>query len=101
MSDAGLTGRYSHHACLVFQTNLQSQCKMPTQIFPKEILERTTEYHLSRHRSSTQVVYITILLALLVAIAILPFLNVDVSVKSQGLLKPLRRSVPSKPPPQA
>lgn len=63
---------------------------MPTQfLFPKEILEQTGEYHLSRHRSSTQLVYITVVLTLLATIAILPFVSVDVSVKSQYPTKPL------------
>jgi HlyD family secretion protein len=57
------------------------------QFFPKEVLTHTTEYHLSLRPRGIQEIYVTVVLGLLIAIAVLPFLWVDVSVKSEGILK--------------
>ena len=56
-------------------------------IFPKEILTHTTEFHLSHHPRTPQVIYVSIVLGLITLVALLPFLWVDVSVKSEGILK--------------
>lgn len=56
-------------------------------VFPKEIIEFTTEHHLARHSRSSQIIYIILVLSLLAFVTLLPFLLIDVSVKSTGLLK--------------
>ncbi len=61
---------------------------MPAQsLLPKEIIEFTTEHHLARHSRTSQIIYITIVVSLIAFVALLPFLQIDISVKSTGLLK--------------
>jgi HlyD family secretion protein len=59
------------------------------QLYPAEYAEDSIEHHLARHSSRSQVIYLTIVLGLLVAIASLPLLKVDVSVQSAGIIRPL------------
>lgn len=61
---------------------------MDRQIFPAEILEFTLEHTLQKHSTKSQAVYIGITLAILGFIASLPFIHVDVSVQSRGVLRP-------------
>ena len=58
------------------------------QVFPKEIIESTVETHMFRHRTKSKIVYLIILLAVLTALALLPFTNVDVYSASRGIIKP-------------
>lgn len=56
-------------------------------LFPKEIIERTAECHLSRHSTFSLAIYVSVILVLIAALTSLPFVYVGVSVKSQGLIK--------------
>ncbi|MEZ4947553.1 MAG: HlyD family efflux transporter periplasmic adaptor subunit [Cyclobacteriaceae bacterium] len=61
---------------------------MPSSdVHPKEIIEFTTEYHLARLSRKSQAIYIIIILTLIAFCILLPFLFIDISVKSTGLLK--------------
>jgi len=58
-----------------------------TQIFPPEIIEYTAESHFAKQGKSTRVIYVAVLLALVGFIAITPFVNVDVTTQSRGIVK--------------
>ena len=59
------------------------------QLYPGEYGEDSIERHLARHSSRSQVIYLTIVLVVLVAIASLPLIKVNVSVQSAGIIRPL------------
>ena len=61
---------------------------MKKQIFPKEIIENTIEVHQFKHTNKSKIIYSIILLALIVALASLPFINVTIYNTSQGLIRP-------------
>jgi HlyD family secretion protein len=56
-------------------------------LFPSAILESTTQHLLARQNRAPQVIYVAILVSVIALIASLPFLVVDVTVKSAGMLK--------------
>lgn len=56
-------------------------------IFPKEILENTTQVHQFKHRKRSSIIYTTFLIALICIFISLPFIKVDVYTSSRGLLK--------------
>ena len=58
------------------------------QVFPKEIIESTVQIHIFRHSTKSKVIYLIILLAVLTALALLPFTNVDLYSTSRGIIKP-------------
>ncbi|HEX8272164.1 MAG TPA: HlyD family efflux transporter periplasmic adaptor subunit [Longimicrobiaceae bacterium] len=62
---------------------------MQSRLYPAEFAEDSIERHLIRHSTRSQVIYVTIVLVLLAAIASLPFLRVDVSVRSSGIIRPV------------
>jgi HlyD family secretion protein len=57
------------------------------QPFPAGFLEHTSEHHLAPHTRKSQIVYIAIIVSLIAGVGLLPFLYVDVSVKSFGSLR--------------
>lgn len=59
----------------------------PTNFLPKEILQHTTQYHLARYSRPGQTIYIIIVISILAFIASLPYIFIDISIKSIGLLK--------------
>ena len=61
---------------------------MKKQIFPKEIIENTLEVHQFKHTNKSKIIYSFILLALIVALISLPFINVTIYNTSQGLIRP-------------
>lgn len=59
------------------------------QLFPVEVIEHSTFTWLPRVQVRTQLIYTTVLLAVLVSLLALPFIKVDVSVKSGGIVRPI------------
>lgn len=59
------------------------------QLFPVEVIEHSTFTWIPRVQVRTQVIYTTVLLAVLVSLLALPFIKVDVSVKSGGIVRPI------------
>jgi multidrug resistance efflux pump len=57
------------------------------QLFPPEIIEYTAESHFARHGKATGIIYVTVLLALVACIAVTPFIKVDVTTQSRGIVK--------------
>lgn len=62
---------------------------MANKLFPKEIIDDSSEANFSKHSVQTKLIYVTVLLALVAIFIALPLLHVTVSVKSQGVIKPL------------
>jgi HlyD family secretion protein len=58
-------------------------------LHPDPIIEHTTEAYLPQVSVQSQLIYTTILVALIVAIVALPFIYVDVSVQSMGVVRPV------------
>lgn len=56
-------------------------------IFPKEILENTTEVHQFKHSKKSSIIYSIFLIALIGAFIALPFIKVDVYTSSRGIIK--------------
>ncbi|MFA9392664.1 MAG: hypothetical protein ACERKD_22840 [Prolixibacteraceae bacterium] len=57
------------------------------QLFPPEIIEHTTESHFSRHSKTTQIIYLVVLLGLAAAIAATPFIKVNITTQSRGIIR--------------
>ena len=60
---------------------------MQNQIFPTEIIDNTTEVYLPRVTVRGQLIYSMLLLSIIAGLASLPFIFVDVSVKSTGIIR--------------
>jgi membrane fusion protein, peptide pheromone/bacteriocin exporter len=60
---------------------------MQSQLFPPEIIENTTESYLPSVSVRSQSIYIFVLLAIIGAFAATPFVYVDVSVQSNGVIR--------------
>lgn len=60
---------------------------MQTQLFPPEIIENTTEAYLPEVTVRSQLIYVSVLLLLVGTLAALPFIYVDVSVQSPGIIR--------------
>lgn len=66
---------------------------MDRQLFPKEIIENSQEDNFAKHSVKSRVIYSTIVLFLIGILGVLPFINVDVGVRSQGLIRPVTELV--------
>ncbi|MCC5904990.1 MAG: HlyD family efflux transporter periplasmic adaptor subunit [Balneolaceae bacterium] len=66
---------------------------MQKQLFPEEIIENSQEANFSKHSVRSRVIYSSIVLFLIAAICLLPFIHVDVGVRSQGLIRPVTEVV--------
>jgi HlyD family secretion protein len=55
-------------------------------LFPKEIIDNSAEANFQKHTVRTKIIYTTILLFIIGALASLPFISVDVSVRSPGII---------------
>lgn len=62
---------------------------MNKQLFPKEIIENSQEANFSRHSLSSKVIYVTTLIFIGGVFCLLPFIKVDVGVRSHGLIRPV------------
>ena len=60
---------------------------MQSQLFPPEIIENTTESYLPSVSVGSQSIYIFVLLSIIGAFAATPFIFVDVSVQSNGVIR--------------
>lgn len=66
---------------------------MCKQLFPKEIIESSQEANFSKHTVKSRVIYSVIVFFLVGAICVLPFIYVDVGVRSNGLIRPVTEVV--------
>ncbi len=63
------------------------------QIFPKEIIENTSEVHQFKNSTKSKAIYLIILLTLLGVLVSLPFLSVVIYSSSRGIIKPDKERV--------
>lgn len=66
---------------------------MQNQLFPKEIIENTQEENFSKHSIKSRVIYSVIVLSLITLLCALPWIEVDVGIRSQGLIRPVTELV--------
>ncbi|WP_298733012.1 HlyD family efflux transporter periplasmic adaptor subunit [uncultured Chitinophaga sp.] len=59
------------------------------QLFPIEVMQHSSYTWLPRVKVRTQLIYLTVLVAVLAALIALPFIKVDVSVQAGGLVRPV------------
>lgn len=76
------------------------ETSMAKQIFPKEILQFTADHQVAKHSRKSQLIYSTVLMAILCSIAILPFIYVDVGINAPGILRPAMATSTIKSPEQ-
>lgn len=69
-------------------------------MLPSSFLEYTSIHYTSSHSKKSQIIYFVIIVALLVSGILLPFLFVDISVKTSGVLKTTSEIVVVKAPAQ-
>ena len=62
---------------------------MQKHLFPKEIVEYSSEYHLWRNSVRSQVLYTSVVIILIIVLLLLPYLKIDVGVTSRGIIRPL------------
>ena len=58
------------------------------QIFPKEIIENTTEVHQFKHSTKSKIIYLILLLAFIGIFILLPYLKVEIYSSARGIIKP-------------
>lgn len=63
-------------------------------IFPKEILENSTEVFRFRHTVTSKIIYTILLSVVILGLLLLPLIKVDVYSSAQGLLKADKERVP-------
>jgi multidrug resistance efflux pump len=61
---------------------------MSSPLFPKEIIEFSSEQHFAQHSTASKAIYLTVLLFIICVLIALPFIQVDVSVQSAGIIRP-------------
>jgi len=62
---------------------------MREELFPKEIIENSQESNFSTHSVKSKVIYSTIVFSIICLFTLLPFIEVDVGVRSQGIIRPV------------
>jgi HlyD family secretion protein len=60
-----------------------------SRLFPMEMMQHSTYTWLPKVKVRTQLLYTTVLIAVMLAVAALPFIKVDVAVKATGLVRPV------------
>lgn len=60
---------------------------MQTQLFPKEIIENTSEAYLPKVSVRGQLIYSAVLFFLVAVLSVLPLVQVDVSIRAQGITR--------------
>ncbi len=63
-------------------------------IFPKEIIESTSEYYLDKIKVRSRLIYLILLLAFVGGIVALPYIKIELSIKSRGILTPKTTKLP-------
>jgi len=61
---------------------------MQNQIHPAELIEFTTEAYLPTVSVRSQIIYLSVILAIIAALVALPLIQVEVSVQSSGMIRP-------------
>lgn len=59
------------------------------RLFPAEVTAHSAQYHYWRHSVTSQLIYSLVLMAIVIAFGLLPFIYVDITVKSRGVIRPM------------
>jgi HlyD family secretion protein len=70
---------------------------MQNQLFPPEVLENTAEAYLPHVSVKSQLIYTTFILTILAGLAASPFIYVDISVQSLGLIRTVSEKTELRP----
>lgn len=62
---------------------------MRKHLFPKEIIEYSSEYHIWNNTVSSQILYSFVVMVLIFVILVMPYVDIDVSVSSRGIIRPV------------
>lgn len=62
---------------------------MSKELFPKEIIEHTAEANFSKHGIRSRLIYVTAIGAVVAILVALPIIDVAVSVRSSGVIRPV------------
>jgi len=65
---------------------------MTRKIFPKEIIEQSTEAHFAKFNSNSRRIYILVILIIVAAFASLPLVNIPITQQSRGVLRTLEEN---------
>src|SRR6056297_1200549 len=57
--------------------------------YTTDITENTVEYHLSRNSVKSQIIYIIVILAFILALVLLPYIYINVTVQGMGFIRPV------------
>lgn len=60
---------------------------MERKVFPAEIAEYTSESYFIKRNITSRIIYVAILLVLLILIILLPFIKIDLSTQSRGIIR--------------
>ncbi len=63
------------------------------ELFPKEIIEHTVEVHQFEHSQRSKTIYAILLIAIIIALAFLPFITIDIYTTARGVLKPSKERI--------
>ena len=67
------------------KSNSQSQ----QELMPQNLMQDCLESYIYKHTTRSQIIYTTVLVALVACIAALPFVYVDVTVQNGGMIRPV------------
>lgn len=67
-------------------------------ILPQEWIEHSIETYIYRHTTKSQIIYWVVLVAVIAAIVSLPFIYVDISVRGNGIVRPIAEKTEIKAP---
>lgn len=71
---------------------------MKNQLFPKEIIENSEQANFVKHSLKSRLIYSSLVLFLIGTLCLLPFTQVDVGVRSQGVVRPVTDLIQLKAP---
>ncbi|MGI9530190.1 HlyD family secretion protein [Lutimonas sp.] len=60
-------------------------------IFPKEFITGTIEFHRYHHLKKSQTIYMILILGLLITAILLPFVEIDLYSSSRGMIRPIKQ----------
>ena len=57
------------------------------KLFPEEIIEQSVENYFAKHHHTGNTIYFITVFAILIALSVLPFIKVDISTQSRGMIR--------------
>ena len=55
--------------------------------FPPEIISNSVESHFVKHSTTSKAIYLTVLVVIIITIILLPYISVDVTTQSRGIIR--------------